>query len=312
MKSNWLLILLLLPCLGFSDDQGSNLQKSRGSGDFISETRIREDLEKTLPQITDPMERTILKKTLYMESIKLPEDVFFDTQISSLSADGDDLWLGSRSGDIARYSLSEQRWTSYVQGEESLAIRIVQSIQAETERIWFLSYGSVSIYSKRYDRFIQLPIPDDKEYRGLQSALLMGQGLISGTQSYNLRRIRMDSQSVIHQNPPLRNITFLKELSMGQLLAGTELDGLFILDSHFQPIPLSENNRQTSAVRAVLGDPSGKMIAGSYGAGLFQLVRKGEEYDIVFLRTPAKWITDGVEIRHLECVCRGGVGGCLG
>ncbi|MDA3957272.1 hypothetical protein, partial [Oceanispirochaeta sp.] len=112
---------------------------------------------------------------------------------------------------------------------------------------------------------------------------------------------RMDSQSVIHQNPPLRNITFLKELSMGQLLAGTELDGLFILDSHFQPMPLSENNRQTSAVRSVLGDSSGRMIAGSYGAGLFQLVRKGEEYDIVFLRTAAKWITDGVEIRHYYC-----------
>ena len=144
---------------------------------------------------------------------------------------------------------------------------MVQSIQAEPEMIWFLSYGSVSIYSKRYDRFIQLPIPDDKEYRGLQSAVLMGQGLISGTQNSHLRRIRLDSQSVIHQSPPLRNITFLKEINEGRLLAGTELDGLFILDRFFQPQPLTENNRKTSAVRAVLGDPSVAMVAGSYGAG---------------------------------------------
>ncbi|QEN07646.1 hypothetical protein EXM22_06455 [Oceanispirochaeta crateris] len=297
MKYSLVLIFFSFSCLCYGEDSILNLQKIRSRGDFISEQYVIQDGEHKLSLVSDPTERTILKRQLYLEDISLPESLFFDTQISALSADGDDIWLGSRSGDIARYSLSERKWTSFVRGEESLAIRMVQSIQIESERIWFLSYGSVAIYSKRHDRFIQLSIPDDQEYRGLQSAVLMGQGLISGTQSSNLRRIRLDSQSVIQQTPSLRNITFLKDLKNGTLLAGTEMDGLFILDEYFQPRPLSENNRKTSAVRAVLGDPDVRMIGGSYGAGLFQLVRQGEGYDIVFLHTPVQWITDGVEIK---------------
>jgi len=301
MKTLLFLLLIVQSGMIFADQPDQALLEFRKKGDFINEARLRDDLEESLDQINDRTMATSLKRSLYIDTIPLPEDIFFDTNISALIADKDDLWAGSRSGDIARYSLSERRWSSFARGQESLAIRTVQSIQTDEENIWILSYGRVAVYSKRHNSFIPLNIPDSGEYRGLQSAVMMGTGLICGTQGSGLRRIRLDGYSVIPQEPELRNITFLKIMEDDTLLAGTEEHGLFLLDSQYQPKALSLNNRQSSAVRVVLDHSSGKMIAGSYGSGLFLLAKRDEKYDIVFLGTTARWITGGVEIPGAYC-----------
>lgn len=298
----FLLVILMIPVLSLIAEQpDQDLPGFRKRGDFLNESLLRSKLEETLSELNDPAELTRMKRSLYIEAIPLPEDIFFDTGISALSADQDDIWAGSRSGDIARYSLSERSWVSFVRGRESLAIRTVQSIQGDPENIWILSYGSVAVYSKRHDSFIPLNIPDTGEYRGLQSGILMGNGLICGTQGTGLRRIRLDGYSSIPQHPELRNITFLKSLGSDSLLAGTEEDGLFVLDSRYQPRPLLENNRRTSAVRVVFDAGEDRMIGGSYGSGLFMLAKKNEKYDIVFLGAGVRWITGGVEIPGFYC-----------
>jgi len=301
MKNLIFLVFLVLCRLIFADQPEQEILRMRDKGDFQKESLLRSDLENLLMNVQDPTEKTSLKRHLYMETIPLPADLFFDTHVSALAADNDDIWVGSRSGDIARYSLSERHWKSFAKGQESLAIRTVQSIKSDKENVWILSYGSVAVYSKRHNRFFPLSLPDAGEFRGLQSAVLMGNGLICGTQGTELRRIRLDGYSTIHQVPKLRNITYLKLLDQNSILAGTEEDGLFLLDSRYQPHALSVNNRQSSAVRVVLNNGPDKMIAGSYGSGLFLLTKNNGKYDIVFLGTDAKWITGGVAISGFYC-----------
>ncbi|MDC7232007.1 MAG: hypothetical protein PQJ58_02155 [Spirochaetales bacterium] len=305
-----LIFSLFLNCLPLTGEEQfehrlllleNTLLDSRNKGDFLTEEGIRKTLETDLAHETDSLNRTALKRLLYMESIALPENIFFDTDISSMTVVDDDLWLGSRSGDIARYSLSERQWKSYARGQESLSIRTVQAILPDRERIWFLSYGSVGVYSRRHDRIVSLPVPDEKEFRGLQSAVVMGSGLIAGTQSKGLRRIRLDSQSVLPRPGDLRNITYLQFMDREQLLAGTEENGLYILDRFYNARPAGSGSSQLSAVRVLLGDPSDSMIAGSYGGGLYKLVREGASYDIVLLNSRARWITGGVELSGLYC-----------
>lgn len=277
------------------------LLKYRMNGDFQKETHLKAVLENQLLLETDMLHKTALKRLLYQELIELPEDLFFDQQVSSMAVDEDDIWIGSRNGDIARYSLSEREWKSYIKGQETLAIRTVQTIIPEDEKIWFLSYGSVGLYWKRYNRLISLPVPDEQEYRGLQSGIVVGSGLIAGTQSRGLRRIRLDSQSVLPHTSDLRNITFLQALEGERLFAGSEEQGLYVLDRNFNASSAGPNSEQLSAVRAVLGDPKTEMIAGSYGGGLYKLVRQGDEYDIVLLNSRSRWITGGVELRNYYC-----------
>ncbi|MBF9017239.1 MULTISPECIES: hypothetical protein [unclassified Oceanispirochaeta] len=277
------------------------LLKYRINGDYLKESNLRTVLEELLFSETDPLSRTALKRLLYQELIELPDDIFFDKHISALAADGDDLWMGSRSGDIARYSLSEKSWKSFIRGQDSLAIKTMQTILPDHERIWFLSYGSVGVYSKRHSRLIYLDIPDEKDYRGLQSGIVVGTGLITGTQSRGLRRIRLDSQSVLPLASDLRNVTFLQALDDQRILAGSEEDGLFILDRSFNASAAGQNSRQLSAARAVLGDSRSRMIAGSYGGGLYKLVRQGDKYDIVLLNSRTRWITGGVELPEHFC-----------
>lgn len=267
----------------------------------MRESNLRIELEKQLSAEDDSLSRTALKRVLYQETIELPDSVFFDNHISALVADGDDLWMGSQNGDIARYSLSEKTWKSFIKGQETLAIRTVQKILPDKERIWFLSYGSVAVYSKRYDRLISLDIPDEKNYRGLQSGILVGSGLIAGTQSRGLRRIRLDTQSILPGGSELRNITFLQTLDNQRTLAGTEENGLFILNQNYSASPAGQNSRNLSATRAVLGDYKSRMIAGTYGSGLFKLVREGDKYDIVLMNSHSRWITGGVELAEHFC-----------
>lgn len=301
-----LLILLSFQIVQFctADEisrDGELLLEYRAAGDFLKESNLRIKLEKQLMTERDPLNRTALKRVLYQESIELPDTVFFDKYISSMAVDGDDLWMGSRNGDIARYSLSEKTWKSIIKGEETLAIRTVQTILPDNERIWFLSYGSVGVYSKRHGRMVSLDIPDDKDYRGLQSGILVGTGLIAGTQSGGLRRIRLDTQSVLPGASNLRNVTFLQALDSQRILAGSEENGLFILDRSFTASPAGKNSRNLSAARTVLGDYKTWMIAGTYGSGLYKLVRQGDTYDIVLLNSLSRWITGGVELPEHFC-----------
>ncbi len=296
------LLHLSVPVFAETDNPGSLLDKleiARVRGDFQQMGWLRLKLEKLLNNEADAFVRTAIKRALWVEQIPLDGSGIFDYDISAMESDGDDIWIGSRSGDIARYSLSERSWFILRTGAPSLVVRAVNAIENDRDRLWFLSYGSVLIYDKRQGSSFPVDLPDHADYRGMQSLSLLGRGILVGTQSGGFRRILPNEETVIPIEG-LRNICYLKRVESNCLMAGTEEDGLFMLDQAFRPVPVISNNRQTSSVRTILkGD--GYYLAGSYGNGIFML--RGEEYPYDFKKfhTKGSWITDGIEINEGYC-----------
>jgi hypothetical protein len=150
MKVFFLFFLLIFSVsLQAGDELLLSLKQARQAGDFQKILFYQQILEKNLSDTWDRFDRKSLKKQLYIESVPLPPDIFYDSQIAVLRVVDDDIWLGSRSGDIARYSFSSRRWTSLVRGQESLSIKSVQEILPQGERIWFsrLLMGQASYFN---------------------------------------------------------------------------------------------------------------------------------------------------------------------
>jgi len=301
MKNRFFLLMILLPVFLSGQTLREEYLAARDAGDFLREKQLEKELLAVLGAETDPLIRTSLKRALFIERIPVEEGGFFDGSISALAAAGDDIWAGSRSGDLGRYSLSERKWQMMSVGAPSLAVRAVNSILPGSGRIWILSYGSLAWYDLRTGELNQASLPDHPDYRGMQSGVLLGDGLLAGTQGGGLRRIRADGGAVLEMPRFIRNVSYIARIGPERILLGTEENGLFFLDSLRESRPVTENNRQTSAVRTILGTGD-SFLGGSYGQGLFSLKRDEEgHYEYRRLSAAGKWITDGVRLKGGYC-----------
>ncbi|OQY34875.1 MAG: hypothetical protein B6241_03060 [Spirochaetaceae bacterium 4572_59] len=300
LYSQFISFLLLFPeSLIPEENLLDDLNKAQERGDFLEDEYISRVLSEKLTIEADPYIRTSLKRALWVHQVPLEKSGLFDFNISAMEADGDDIWIGTRSGDIARYSLSEQEWFILQKGAPSLAIRSVNAILCDKDRIWFLSYGSIILFDKRLGNSYFLDLPDHADYRGMQSLSLLGRGILVGTQSSGFRRILPGDETFI-DIPGLNNISFQYKKDGDLLFAGTEETGLFVLDRFFHPHQVVSNNRRTASVRTLLpGD--GYYVAGSYGNGLFQLISDGQVYEYRKIFSKGNWITDGELLKKGYC-----------
>ena len=297
------LILLFFILIGIplycADSLPDALEAARGKGDFQQVRLLSRQMESLLAAEEDPVVRTLYNRALWVQRISLIGSGFFDYNISALKADGDDIWFGSRSGDIGRYSLSERKWLILQEGSPSLAIRSVNAIETDRRRVWILSYGSLMVFDKRTGEPYLTDLPDHRNYRGMQSLTLLGRGVLVGTQASGLRRI-LPAEETVLSLPELRNVSFFRQVNPELLFAGTEENGLFLLDNSFHIRECTDNNRRTGAVRSLL-DYRGGFLGGSYGNGLFVLRDVNDTYEYEKLPIIAKWITDGVETEKGYC-----------
>lgn len=276
----------------------ARLQEARRTGRVHEASLAARGLMQLLEEEEDPFVRVAIRRALWIQEISLSGSGLFDFTISALACDGDDIWIGTRSGDIARYSLSERRWMLLRKGAPSLAVRSVNAILAEEERIWFLSYGSALIWDKRRSRALPVDLPDHASYRGMQSLLPWGEGVLIGTQGRNLRRVSPAGHEVFPA-PALRNVSYLARRPDGRIWAGTEGQGLFLSDPAGAFRPFGKDDRRSSAVRALFPLPQG-FLAGSYGGGLFLMDSEGAPLaEGAFSEAP--WVTDGCETAGGYC-----------
>ena len=275
------------------------LDKALERGNYHRVLILKNEILAKLDIEKDPLIRTVLKRALWVESVPFTGSGVFDPFISALQVVDDDVWIGSRSGDIARYSLSERKWFLLQEGAPSLAIRSVNAIETDRDRIWFLSYGSVQMYDLRTSRLYRADLPDSAAYRGMQSLSMLGRGVLVGTQGTGLRRILLREETVLSY-PSLKNVSFLKQFDRDTLYAGTEEHGLFLINLSGEIVPAVSNNRRTSGVRTLLPLKE-SYLAGSYGNGLFLLEKQNSSYIYQKIYSPALWITGGTETSSGYC-----------
>ena len=190
-----------------------------------------------------------------------------DSNVSCLRVDGDDLWVGTWNGGVARYSLSGGTSDAFPQPPFS------RSIEAAPRRIWIGTTDGLTWYGKATGRWGTERDPAADHPYSIQTMRSATAGLYVGTLGDGLFRQGDDGWTPVSDGSlPGKFVTALAEDPVrGWLLIGTMNIGLVILDlatgsmstlAEKVPSFTSEN------ITTVLPARDGTVWLGTYGEGL--------------------------------------------
>lgn len=97
----------------------------------------------------DPYRQNILLQKLYVKTLPAPQDLL---NVSLLEIDQDDLWVGTWSGGIFRYSLVLQEWEEIKEPVASLSVNSSHGVIFSEKWIGLLGYNWLSRYWKNSSR----------------------------------------------------------------------------------------------------------------------------------------------------------------
>ncbi len=198
-----------------------------------------------------------------------------DENISTLRADGDDIWIGTWNGGVARYSMASGEIVSY-----PLAAAMSRCIEVAERRIWVGTAEGLSWFSKssaRWDSVEEFRIPDVMK---VQALAYCGDELYAGTLGDGLFRLKDGAwEPVDYGGLPGSFITCLyAEPGDKRLFIGTMTMGLLIYDGTTGRISSlwdSHPEFEGANVTSILQDKGGRTWIGTYGDGLYMLPREG-------------------------------------
>ena len=191
-----------------------------------------------------------------------------DSNISCLRVDGDDLWVGTWNGGVARYQISSGQIDSFAGPSFS------RSIEISDRRVWIGTAEGLTWYGKgtaRWGREGDFGLPAASKVQVVRATTA---GLFAGTLGQGLFR-RGDGgwDPVSDGSLPGKFITSLAEDAVrGRLLIGTMNMGLVTMDlrngamsvlSESAPDFVAEN------ITTILPAADGTIWIGTYGDGLF-------------------------------------------
>jgi tetratricopeptide (TPR) repeat protein len=190
-----------------------------------------------------------------------------DSNVSSLSVDGDDVWVGTWNGGVARYSLSGRTSDPFPLPPFSRAIA------SSDRRIWIGTTAGLSWYGKGTGRWGTETDPASDHPYSIQVLRSTPGGLYVGTLGDGLFRQDDGGWTPIADGSlPGKFVTALAEdPARGRLLIGTMNIGLVILDlksgamsTLSEAIPSFTSENITTILRA----RDGTIWLGTYGEGL--------------------------------------------
>jgi tetratricopeptide (TPR) repeat protein len=190
-----------------------------------------------------------------------------DANVSSLTVDGDDLWVGTWNGGVSRYSVSSGHADPFALPAYS------RSIAVADRRVWVGTAEGLMWYGKGSGRWgseedFQAPTP-----RRVLAVKQAAGSLYAGTLGDGLFRLGSDGwQEVSDGDLPGRFVTCIAEDPRGgRLFIGTMNLGLVVMDlSTGRMSALSERFDDFTAdnVTTILPDAEGRVWIGTYGEGL--------------------------------------------
>lgn len=202
---------------------------------------------------------------LYIQGWNGPELGLAGDNVSAVLADGDDIWLGTWTGGLSRYSTPVQQNINWDPGMPSLAVRTVNRILRDGEILRVVRYGGMETYDFRSSRWHtehNLPVSerlqdyfvaDDRHY--LAS---LGQGLwMEG--DYGWTQL-------------LQPGLFINRIEKGtgrEILVATMDRGVYIYNpqtGHWQR-PENRQLRNANVTSVILHESL--LIGGTYGGGAF-------------------------------------------
>ena len=191
-----------------------------------------------------------------------------DSNVSCLRVDGDDLWVGTWNGGVARYSVSA------ASSDPFPSPPYTRSIEVADRRIWIGTTDGLSWYGKGTARWGSEGNSSSDHPLNVQVVRLAGGRLFAGTLGDGLLQLADSGWEQVNDGSlPGRFVTSIAEdAARDRLLIGTMNIGLVILDrkngqmstlSEIAPDFTSEN------ITTILPARDGTIWIGTYGEGLW-------------------------------------------
>ncbi|GEM_PF-1450303 len=217
-----------------------------------------------------------LKKYLLWENISKENLSISDGNISALAVDGDDLWVGTWNGGIARYSLSSGKVLVFRIGKQSIVPRSVRTIWPAKKRVWVGGFNGLSYYSKRTGKWYDVdtfggPIPIKVE-----SVVMCNNTLYAGTLGSGLWKLKDNKWIRILKDSGIDFINTMKVYEE-YILIGTMDAGLFIFDTGKDVIINFVKIYPTfrpKNITTILVESDMSLWIGTYGEGLYNWDRR--------------------------------------
>jgi len=213
----------------------------------------------------------LLKRRLAWESIT-PEAIGAgDGNISAIAVDGDDLWIGTWNGGVARYSYSTGKIRLFKEGVNSITDNSILAIAVEKKRIWVGTYNGLAFYSKTDSSWHTIE-KFGKVHPGKISVIKnIGDEVYAGTLGNGLWKYGKNSwKRVGDEKIPGNYILCLEEVG-NELYLGTMTQGICILDRNrgtFKNLDQVVPEFTPRNITMLLADNAGRLWIGTYGSGL--------------------------------------------
>ena len=219
-----------------------------------------------LPVSESPLYREMSVRLLW-STISAPVLGLDDANISSLTVDGDDLWVGTWNGGVSRYSVSSSHADPFPLPAFS------RSIEIADRRVWIGTAEGLAWYGKSSGRWSSEGAFQSPTVRKVQAVRQAGGSLYVGTLGDGLfRRGDTGWDQVSDGDLPGKFITCIAaEPGGGRLFIGTMNLGLVIYDPQTGAMStLAETVPAFTAenIGTILPDSEGRVWIGTYGDGL--------------------------------------------
>lgn len=203
-----------------------------------------------------------MRVRLVWDSISAAELGLVDSNVSALRADGDDLWVGTWNGGVARWSVSSGQSAAFP------SPAFARSIEVTDRRVWVAAADGLAWYGKATARW-----GFTDAWKGLAVADVAGE-LYAGTLGDGLLRLAGDEwQRVSDGELPGKFVTCIAAGPDGaSLLVGTMTLGLIVIDratGSMRGLDQIVPSFTARNVTSVLADAEGRVWIGTYGEGLF-------------------------------------------
>jgi hypothetical protein len=198
-----------------------------------------------------------------------------DENVSALRADGDDVWIGTWNGGVARYSVASGEIASY-----PLMAAMSRCIEAADRRIWIGTAEGLAWFSKAASRWGIAEEFQSPEAMKVQSLAVCADELYAGTLGNGLFRLKGGAWEPVDSGGlPGSFITCLYAEPGGKrLLIGTMTMGLLVYERATGRLHgLWEEHPELGGanVTSILRDTDGRTWIGTYGDGLYMLPPDG-------------------------------------